>query len=124
MRRRAARGGRDTPPLHSDDSDQEQGSGPHANDSTNQHPPAGPENGAPRDNDHSSENESSRESNLGSASGGLAGQIHNADAIVGGGASGSDVVSNGDAVGGASRYSNTALDRLTMDAYGSSDEDN
>lgn len=114
MRRRAARGGRDTPPLHSDDSDQEQGSGPHANDSTNQHPPHDPENGAPRDNETTQEP---------SAGGGFA-QIHD-DTVVVGGANGSDVITNGehDAVGGASRYSNTALNRLTMDAYGSSDED-
>lgn len=117
MRRRAARGGRDTPPLHSDDSDQEQGSGPHANDSTNQHPPRDLENGDPRGNETTQEP---------SAGGGLADQIHNADTVVVGGANGSDVITNGDhdAVGGASRYSNTALNRLTMDAYGSSDEDN
>lgn len=135
MRRRAARGGRDTPPLCSDDSDQEQeGSGPCTNDSTNGHPPADrSEGGAPRDNDSDENDEepsTSTSSGRTSASGGgVADRIHNADTVIVGGANGGDVVTNGDAdaVGGAStdRYSSTctALDRLTMDAYGSSDED-
>ena len=114
MRRRAARGGRDTPPLPSDDSDQEQGSGSRGNNSTSQHPPPNAESEeASRDNDHS-ENESNREPNTGS--GGLVDRIHSGDT------NGSDVIT--DEVGGANRSSNTALDRLTMDAYGSSDEDN
>ena len=128
MRRRAARGGRDTPPLHSDDSDQEQeGSGPHTNKSTNGHPsPDNPEGGAPRDNDS---NENDEEPSTSASGGGVADRIHYADTVIVGGANGSDVVTNGDAdaVGGAgtSRYSSTctALERLTMDAYGSSDDD-
>ena len=118
MRRRATRGGRDTPPLHSDDSDREEGSGSRGNDSTSQHPPD-LENGAPRDNDRS-ENESSPEQSSGS---GLADQIHNANTVVVGGTNGGDIINNADVAGKAGRYSNTAFDRLTMDAYGSSDED-
>ena len=133
MRRRAARGGRDTPPLRSDDSDQEQeGSGPRTNDLTNGHPsPDNPEGGVPRDND-SDENDEEPSTSSGRTSasgGGVADRIHNADTVIMGGSNSSDVVTNGDAdaVGGAgsSRYSSTctALERLTMDAYGSSDDD-
>ena len=134
MRRKAARGGRDTPPLHSDDSDQEQGTdsghgGTRTSSSTSHLPPDHPENGATRDNG-SSDDETNQEPNSSTnegAGGGVADQIHNVDTMVVGGANSSNDITNGDVMhtdmGGAGRNSNTALDRLTMDAYGSSDEE-
>ena len=107
MRRRAARGGGATPPLRSDDSDDErEGRSTEGRD----HPP--PEtDGVHRRGEDGSGGERSDS--------GLVNHIHNSETVIVGGASNE----NNDEVGGANRSSNSALNRLTMDAYGSSDDD-
>lgn len=113
MRRRLTRGGRDTHPLHSDDSDQEEGrsrNGEHPRDPEGEHA-HNPEGAVLRNNEHD-ENDSSRDH----SSSGLANHIHDSETLVVGGANGD----NRDSTGGASKYNNnTALNRLTMDAYDS-----
>ena len=112
MRRRAARGGRATPPLHSDDNDREQegrSGGGDAADRGPTHSEAEASKGSPGCGD---------EDCSGSA-GGLVNHIQNSDTVVVGGANGD----HSDVAGGVNDHSNSALNRLTMDAYGSSDED-
>lgn len=117
MRRRAARGGRATPPLHSDDNDGEEGrtgEGDAGHDQDPTHSGAGVSKDSP-----GGENSSAGAS----SDGGLANHtIQNSDTVVVGGANDdhSDITDVDDRV---NNHNNSALNRLSMDAYGSSDED-
>ena len=120
MRRRAARGERYTPPLHSDDSDQdEEGDGARGADSTSKHS-SNLENEAPRDND---QNEIESGDPGTTTDSGLADRVHSTDTVVVGGTNSDDVTNNGDVMDGSNIKGDAALHRLTMDAFGSSDEE-
>ena len=125
MRRRAARGGRATPPLNSDDSNDEEG-GTGTGD-TSRRPP-GSENGTPEAN--------SRDGVLDPGSGGggehsgnrVTNQIQDSETVIvsnGITSNGSDLVGgavNGDDSNGKS-FGNSALTKLTLDAYSSESDD-
>ena len=119
MRRRAARGGRATPPLNSDDSDHE-GEGRAAVSQDLNPPVAGSnsDNGTPGMENGLGGDGSSNGEHL---EFGSANHIQNSETAIVDGARGEGM--NGDSVGGVNHSSNTALNRLTLDGYGSSDED-
>ena len=121
MRRRAARGGRATPPLNSDDSNDEEGRAGAGDRS--QRPPPGSGNGTPEDNNRNGTGDSGTS---GEHSGsGSTNRIQDSETVI---------VSNGasnnssDLVGGANEngesLGNSALTKLTMDAYSSESDDN
>ena len=119
MRRRAARGGRATPPLNSDDSNDEEG-GAGAGDESRRPPGSG--SGTPEENNRNGAGDSG---SSGEHSGsGTTNRIQDSETmIVGNG----ETDNSGDLVGGANEngesLGNSALTKLTMDAYSSESDD-
>ena len=111
MRRRAARGGRATPPLDSDDNDGEEG---RTGEGDVGRGPAHSEVESPKDGPDGEDCSGGE-----STAGGLVNHVQNSNSVMVGGANG-DHSAIADRV---SDHSNSALNRLTMDTYGSSDED-